>query len=220
MTSLLSSLLLLLVLLPGPARAAAPTCDGTPADWLATLQQGPDLDAYLCLAHTDDAHAPLLAAATTPGDDENIANRLTRALAVHLILRLDRPLTGEELRPLNAADRRLLRDAVYARKGRRTPSPDHALVFERFDWYQPDDRYTNGRLDDTDRANLALIDSPPEEPAEEEAQPTAAEAVAQAQPADAVPQGMCGCATGSAAAGWPAALVLLGLVGLRRRRAA
>ena len=200
------------------ALAAPPTCEGAPTDWLQTLTAGPDLTASMCLGYVDAAHDPLLAAAAEPPSDRDVANRLSRALAVHLMLRLDRAITPEESRPLNGADRRLLRDAVYARRGRRTPSAAHAAVFERFDWYQPDDQFNNRRLTDLDRANLAMIDSPPAPPPD--AGPSAADAVADSQDQPAVPQGMCGCAAGSTrGASWAWLLGLLAVVvGARRRR--
>lgn len=205
----------LLLALSLAAHAEAPACAGAPADWLATLDQGADRDAYLCLAYADEAHAPLLAAARADGLDPDVANRRTRALAVHLMQRLERALTADEVRALNAADRRLLRDAVYARRGRATPSQAHAQVFQQFDWYQPDPRYTNARLTALDRDNIALLDSPPPAP-EEPAAPTAADAVAEAQQAGpVVPKGMCGCATGG---GGGLAAALVALWGLRRRR--
>lgn len=200
------------------ARAAPPACSGTPADWIQALTEGPDLTAYMCLGYVDDAHDPLLARATEPPTDPNVARRISRALAVHLMLRLDRALTPEEVRPLNGADRRLLRDAVYARRGRRTPSAAHAEVFARFDWYQPDDEFDNSRLTDLDRANIAMIDHPPDPPP---AQASAAEAVARTQDRPAVPQGMCGCSAASVpAARWPAPVGLLALLvgALVRRR--
>ncbi len=209
--------MLALLLTAHLALAAPPSCEGAPADWLDTLSKGPDLTAYMCLGYLDAAHDPLLAAATEAPADDTVANRLSRALAVHLMLRLDRALTPEESRPLNGADRRLLRDAVYARRGRRTPSEAHAEVFARFDWYRPDDQFNNRRLTDLDRANLAMIDSPPAPPPESEA--TAAAAVARTQDKPAVPQGMCGCAaTPTRGASWAGLLGLLAVVvGWRRK---
>ncbi|MCB9780856.1 MAG: YARHG domain-containing protein [Alphaproteobacteria bacterium] len=205
---------------PGDAAAAAPTCEGSPDAWLTSLRAGPDLDLYLCLAASDDARLLLLPAAQEALADDAMdageRNRVTRALAVHLLQRLDRPLTREEVLALGPGDQRLLRDGVHARRGRRTPSPEHARVFERFDWYQPRDDYSNGLLDAVDRQNLDLLDAP-QPPPEPEAAP-AADAVGQGE-APAVPRGMCGCASGSVPAG-PAAggLLLLGLALLGRRR--
>lgn len=204
-----------LLLLSSALRAAAPECSGSPADWLATLDQGPDQAAYLCLAFEDRAYEPLMAAATGDMPDDNVANRRTRALAAHLMQRLERALRPEEVRALNSADRRLLRDAVYARRGRATPSQAHRAVFVLFDWYRPDPAYNNGRLTDLDRENLALLDNPPPEEVVEEAGGTAADAVAEAQQGPVVPKGMCGC---SSAAGAGLAPWLLGLWATTRRR--
>lgn len=203
------------------ALAQDPTCDGDPDAWITRLRAEADRQTYLCLAMTEAAHDPLLAAAQAAlreeGDDPGEQNRLTRALAVHLLQRLDRALTGDEVRALNAADRRLLSDGVRARRGRRTPSPEHERVFSQFSWYQPVDGFNNGLLTDQDRANITLLDDPPPVPvASEEAAP-AAQAVAQATEQGAqVPRGVCGCATG-AGGGWAWLVGLVAVVGLRRR---
>lgn len=202
------------------AHAQAPTCHGEPDAWITRLRAEADRQTYLCLALTDDAHDPLLAAAQATladrGNDAGEDNRLTRALAIHLLQRLDRALTEDEVRALNAADRRLLSDGVRAWRGRRTPSPEHERVFSQFAWYHPVDGYNNGLLTAQDRANITLLDDPPPAAlAGEEAAPAAA-AVAQATEQGAqAPRGVCGCATG-AGGGWA---WLVGLVGLRRRRA-
>jgi len=214
----MSALLLGLVLAaPGraaaPGSAAAPSCEGDAAAWIARLEAAPDVQAYLCLADTPAAYDPLMAAIDSPAAQEtNVAHRLTRALTLHLMNELDRVLTEPELRALNPDDRRLLKDAVHARRGRRTPSPDHAKVFEQLAWYQPDDHYNNGRLTEVDRANVALLDAPPAPPTPA-ATASAAEGVAQAQ-GPASPTGLCGCSAGGGlSAPW-----LLGLLALVRRR--
>lgn len=199
------------------ARAEAPACEGAPDAWLQTLVEGPDKQAYLCLAASDAAYTPLFEAASAENPDANVANRMTRAFAVHLMQRLERPLTAEEVRALDASDRRLVRDAVYARRGRATPSKTHQAVFEQFDWYRPDSGFTNGRLTDLDRQNIELLDDPP--PAPKAAAPaeeaSAAAAVAEAQQGPVVPKGMCGCSSAGALGLGP---LLLPLWALGRRR--
>ena len=199
---------------PDPAEVVAATCPADTEVYIAAVRERDDAAAVRCLVEQDEAGGALLAAAAAPGVG---AERLSRALALHLMPRLDRALTGEEVRALQAADRRLLRDAVYARRGRATPAPDHEAVFAMQDWYAPQTNYTNGRLREIDRTNLATIDHPPEPPPPEPAAAAMAEAAIEVEAEPTEPPGTwCGCATGGGAAPWAWALV--GLVGLRRRR--
>lgn len=198
--------------LPDPA-----TCtEGVPA-YLEAVASGGKEEAYLCLAALDEAGAVLVTDLETR--EEAQRPRVSRALAVHLLHRLDAPLPVEAVRAMGAADRRLLRDGIYANRGRKTPSEDHAKVFEQFDWYQPKRSFNNGKLTELDRQNIALLDKPPEpEVAEEPEEATAAEAIAETQEGAAGQGGVqtwCGCqaAAAPAAAGW-----LLGLLALVRRR--
>lgn len=182
------------------AQTVSSGCQDTPSQWLETLRQGANADAYLCLAGSDDAAATLLQAASAidpaaTGADQNVAHRITRALALHIILRLDRPVSAQQSRALNSADRRLVSDAVRARRGRRTPSADHAAVFEQFEWYQPNDHYNNGQLTELDRANIAMIDHPPAAPQPQKAA-SAADGVAQGASSGELPRGVCGCVAG------------------------
>lgn len=73
--------------------------------------------------------------------------------------RLDRLLTVEELRDLSRRDLRLLRNMVYARKGRPFKSALLTEYFYRMEWYEPDPAYTDARLTDTDNRNIQLIRS-------------------------------------------------------------
>lgn len=151
----------------------------------------------------------------TPEDAARLAGELGRPAAVHvrttrclglwLLERGDTAWDPSLVRRLSADDRRLLADGVYARRGRRSPSPDHDQIFRQFTWYQPDPRYTDNRLTDIDRANLSLADRPPAAPP-----PAAAPEV---QPAAAEPPGCGGCRT-APASGWGG----LGLAGLLLRR--
>jgi len=210
--------LLLLLLLPARASAAPPDCSGGPDDWIATLRSGADMDSYLCLAYAQGADDLLLTAASVDSLDKNTANRLTRALALNMILRLDQPVVVEQSRVLNGADRRLVADAVRARRGRRCADAEHARVFAQFDWYQPDDSYNDSRLTDLDRANRALIDSPPPV-VKVDGSGSAADAVAEGTGTSSFPRGVCGCSSASGSApGWTVLLLLAGLVGALRRR--
>lgn len=73
--------------------------------------------------------------------------------------RLDRLLTVEELRDLSRRDLRLLRNMVYARRGRPFKSALLTEYFYRMEWYAPDPAYTDARLTDTDNRNVQIIRS-------------------------------------------------------------
>lgn len=199
-----------------PARAGdvREDCPGEIAPYIEQVRERASRSAYLCLARRDDAE-PALLKAIAEGTDASSSRvpgkaSVTRALAIHLIFRLDRALTAEEVRALSPADVRLVRDAVYARRGRRSPAPDHDKVFSQFAWYAPDDGYTDARLTDLDRANLAMLDHPPK--------PDAGEPAAAAMPGNAsVTRGVCGCAATPMRSG-SAMLALAALAALLRRR--
>lgn len=213
----LASLALSAGIAVGPtALAADPACVGAPDDWIEQILEKGSRDAYGCIAATDAAGPALLARIQSDGFDAvKNQERVTRALAIFLMHRLDQQLPGDALRALEAPDRRLLRDAVYARRGRASPSPQHHAVFEQFDWYQPSPTYNNGALSELDRENLARIDDPPAPPAPPAA-PSAADAMAETAATAPPAASGCGCVTGGlgAAAAW---VWLPGLVVARRR---
>lgn len=198
---------MMLILLPF---WTAHACDV--AEAVTTLRGAADKDAYLCLTREEDAPARIAAALGGEGDA-----RLTRALALWLLRRADRELDVALVRSLSPADRRLLADGIRARRGRRSPVPDHAAVFEQFAWYEPSAGYTDGRLTERDRANIATVDRPPPAPT-----PAAAVEAPEAPEAAAPPEltRLCGCdGAGSGSAGVSAAAALLATLGLRRGRA-
>lgn len=227
-----------LALVAGVVAAAGP-CEAPVATYVEAVRARGELDAYLCLAELDAAGSELqsaiAAAASEPppapapvegpvvdasasverarADRERAA--LSRALAIHLAVRLDRALTAEEVRALHPADRRLLRDAVHARRGRRTPAPDHEKVFLQLGWYRPDESYTNARLTALDRDNIALIDDPPPPPEPPGPEPAMA-ALAEVPGAEAGEDG-CACSAGGRG---PAGFSALGAMaaGSRRRK--
>ena len=205
---------------PGLARAqTSPTCEGDIGGFVVQVQETGQRAAYDCLVARDDARPVLLARLAEPGFDQSKgAERVSRALAVHLAARLDRPLLAEEARALPAPDRRLLRDAVYARRGRLSPAPEHDAVFRLFDWYQPDPSFTNAQLTELDRANLEMIDHPPP-PVPPPSAPSAADAVAETAQAAPVSTADCSCAASPAPGPTALGLLGLGLLGWRRRRA-
>lgn len=201
---------------------AAPDASCGPAESSieAVRTQGREA-AYRCLAADDDASAPLVAWLSDGERDRAGEERVQRALALHVMTRLGQPVHLPSLRLLSAADRRLLRDAVHARRGRSSPSSEHERVFLKFDWYSPDPAFTNARLTVLDRENLALIDDPPE-PAPPPApagatEPASAAVVNEAPPASAQVESWCGCAAGSGRLGGAALLFALVPLVVRRR---
>lgn len=159
--------------------APAPTCQQSVDEYITALAGSTRLEAYLCLAAMDTAGPALIAQlGQIPEDDTMNRPQVERALSVHLMQRLDRVLTGEEVRALSANERRLLRDAVHARRGRASPVEAHEKVFVQFDWYKPSTAYNPGRLSDLDRENLGLLDKPPKPPPPP-VEETAADAVAE-----------------------------------------
>lgn len=208
---------------PAPPPDAAPStapaavegaCAAPLSAYIEEVQKAGNRVAYLCLATRDDAGAALLQAIDALPADAVGDERLQRALAVHLLPRLDRALTVPEVRALGAADRRLLADGVYARRGRRSPSPEHELVFGQFDWYSPTPSFNNGSLQPVDRENIKALDDPPRPPKPPK-EGGAADAIAADGTAGGAPT-PCSCTTGGAAGlAWLGPLLLL--LGLRRR---
>jgi hypothetical protein len=74
-----------------------------------------------------------------------------------LSISLDKVLPVKELRLLSLRDLRLLRNTIYARRGRPFKSPLLQEHFSRMPWYTPDPAYTDKRLTKTDKRNVALI---------------------------------------------------------------
>lgn len=190
----------------GLAAAAPPDCSDGHAAQIAELEQSGSRRAYDCLAADDQAPAALLAAAAT----EAPSPRLTRALAVWRLHRLDDEIGDDEARAYGASDRRLLLDGIKAHRGRASPAPDHLVVFETLAWYAPEERYTDGRLTAVDRQNIAVLERPPVLP------PAPVEAPPVEAPAER-PEAGCGCTAAPASRGrLPGLLLLLGLSSRRR----
>jgi len=195
----------LMLVLVSLAQADPATCNLSLDIYLTEVEDHGSKEAYLCLATQENAGAFLLEQASA----SNASERTTRALTVHLLFQLDRELTGAEIRALSAADRRLLRDGIYARRGRKSPSDEHDAIFSQFDWYQPSAMFSNRQLKEIDRNNMAIIDNPPEpEPVESAA--SAIEEVA-ATPANTQ---RCGCTvnTQRSTGLWVGLLAMLGLI--------
>ncbi|MBS2030977.1 MAG: YARHG domain-containing protein [Deltaproteobacteria bacterium] len=76
---------------------------------------------------------------------------------------LDKLLKLGDLRQLSGRDLRILRNTIYARRGRPFKSPVLKDYFHDKDWYHEDAKYTDARLTDIDKRNVALIKSVEEE---------------------------------------------------------
>lgn len=72
---------------------------------------------------------------------------------------LDRTLTLEEVRQLSLRDLRLLRNTIYARRGRSFKSEVLRDHFSGMEWYRPRPDYTDKLLTANDVRNVALIKS-------------------------------------------------------------
>lgn len=135
--------------------AAALACDVAGA--ITTLRASGTYEAYVCVMKEETAREPIVAAVT----DDPTNPRLSRALALWLLERADTAWDPDLVRILPAPDRRLIADGVRARRGRKTPAPEHEKVFLQMDWYAPVQGYSDARLTETDRANIAMADKPP-----------------------------------------------------------
>ena len=71
--------------------------------------------------------------------------------------KLDSKLTEADLKDLDKAQLRLMRNAVYARHGRTFKSVDLQSLWECYTWYKKNPAYTDDLLTETDRHNIELI---------------------------------------------------------------
>ena len=198
---------------PPTAAEAAPSC-GTLVELIGKMRLAEDKEAWLCLTRNDEAGPSLMNALAAGGAG---ADRLTRGLALWRMERLDEPISDDEARALSPGDRRLLRDAIQARRGRASPAPEHAAIFAWFAWYKPDSHYTAARLTVPDQQNMALLDKPPPKPPPT---PPAAEAMKDAVTELPTPQpepGVCGCASLEGSASGLGTLLVLAFAASRRR---
>jgi hypothetical protein len=190
----------------GLVLAQVPDCNDGQATWIAELEASGSSRAYGCLAADPSAATALIERSALLEAAES--GRLTRALAVWRLQRLNEAVTPAESRAYNPADRRLLLDGIKAHRGRRSPAPAHLLVFEKMDWYQPVDSYTNARLTPQDRRNLAMLEHPPE--------PEVVEKPPVEPPAPDPKRSICGCDAARPAAGFGWLFLALALVISRR----
>lgn len=72
---------------------------------------------------------------------------------------LDKTLKLANLREMSRRDLRILRNMIYARRGRCFKSPLVSSYFARMDWYDCDDDFSYANLNPTDRKNIRIIKS-------------------------------------------------------------
>ena len=71
--------------------------------------------------------------------------------------KLDSKLTEADLKDLDKAQLRLMRNAVYARHGRTFKSVDLQSLWECYTWYKKNPNYSDALLTDIDKYNIELI---------------------------------------------------------------
>ena len=71
--------------------------------------------------------------------------------------KLDSKLTDADLKDLDKAQLRLMRNAVYARHGRTFKSVDLQSLWECYTWYKKNPNYSDSLLTDIDKYNIELI---------------------------------------------------------------
>jgi len=70
---------------------------------------------------------------------------------------LDKQLTVDQLSDFSRRDLRLVRNLVYARRGRPFKSDLLQSYFSTLEWYKPDPHYTDARLTPLDKRNIKVI---------------------------------------------------------------
>jgi len=70
---------------------------------------------------------------------------------------LDHEITAAQLADLSRRDLRVLRNTIFARRGRAFESPVLRAYFANEPWYHPDAAYTDSRLTAVDRHNTQVI---------------------------------------------------------------
>ncbi|MEW6729750.1 MAG: YARHG domain-containing protein [Acidobacteriota bacterium] len=70
---------------------------------------------------------------------------------------LDKLLTVDQLSDYSRRDLRILRNTIYAKRGRVFKSDILQDYFDRLSWYKPDPAYTDARLTDLDNRNIKII---------------------------------------------------------------
>lgn len=70
---------------------------------------------------------------------------------------LDKQITVDSLKDFSRRDLRLLRNLIYARRGRPFHSDLLKAYFEAVEWYKADPAYTDARLTAVDKRNINVI---------------------------------------------------------------
>lgn len=70
---------------------------------------------------------------------------------------LDKQLTVDQLKDFSRRDLRMLRNLIYARRGRPFHSDLLRAYFRAVDWYKPDPSYTDDRLTAIDKRNINIV---------------------------------------------------------------
>ena len=71
--------------------------------------------------------------------------------------KLDSKLTEVDLKDLDKAQLRLMRNAVYARHGRTFKNVDLQSLWECYTWYKKNPNYTDDLLTEIDKYNIDFI---------------------------------------------------------------
>jgi dipeptidyl aminopeptidase/acylaminoacyl peptidase len=72
---------------------------------------------------------------------------------------LDELVTVDQLKDMSRRDLRILRNMIYARRGRPFKSPLLGGYFKRMEWYKADPTYTDARLTPLDKKNIKIVRS-------------------------------------------------------------
>lgn len=72
---------------------------------------------------------------------------------------LDKILKLSNLREMSRRDLRILRNMIYARRGRSFDSPLVSSYFHRMDWYEAVENFKSSMLTATDRKNIRIVKS-------------------------------------------------------------
>jgi hypothetical protein len=110
------------------------------------------------LLEGDDVEAQLLSQRL--GRSITLANRAPRSSTpLDDPAQLDNVLNRAALLDMSPRDLWILRNMIYARRGRPFRSSILLEYFDSTDWYQPDQAYNDARLRRVDRQNLRMIQS-------------------------------------------------------------
>lgn len=70
---------------------------------------------------------------------------------------LDKQITVDQLSDFSRRDLRLVRNLIYARRGRPFKSTLLQTYFGTLEWYKPDPKYTDARLTPLDKRNINVV---------------------------------------------------------------